>query len=416
MPSFSYTAINEQGREVSGSIEAADQSAAERQLEGQELMPLRVSQVDSKGKSAAKVVAPVAETSGKRKAVSERDIIDFTKQLVTLMKAGVPILSSLETLAGQAANPAFAETLVTVATDIAAGNDFSAALFKHPKVFSELYCNAVRAGEVGGVLDEVLTRLTGVMQRDWEIRKSVKSALRYPMIVVIGMAVAFLVLVSFVVPKFAKVFEQINMELPLPTKLLLGLASLLQNYWWALIIVVGGAIFGFKRYLSTPKGEYWWDATLLKLPIFGPLVMKTAMTRFTKMFETLSRSGLPILQIFEVVSRTIGNKVLGEALLKASEGIEHVRGVAVSLSETGLFPPLVVRMISVGEDSGAIDEMLGNIGEYYDGEVQSTVEGLTGMIEPILTVGMGAMVLVLALAIFLPMWNMMEMAQKATGH
>jgi len=416
MPSFTYAAINEQGREVNGSIEAADQSAAERLLEGQDLMPLRVTQSDAKAKNAVKVAIPAASSSAKRKPVSERDIIDFTKQLVTLLKAGVPILSSLETLAGQAGNPAFAETLITVATDIAAGNDFSAALNKHPKVFSELYCNAVRAGEVGGVLDEVLTRLTGVMQRDFEIRKSVKGALRYPMIVVIGMAVAFLVLVSFVVPKFAKVFEQINMELPLPTKLLIWLASFLQNYWWALIIVVGGGIFFMKRFLATPKGQYWWDATLLKLPIFGPLVMKTAMTRFTKMFETLSRSGLPILQIFEVVSRTIGNRVLGDALLKASEGIEHGRGVAVSLSETGLFPPLVVRMIAVGEDSGAIDEMLGNIGEYYDGEVQSTVEGLTGMIEPILTVGMGAMVIVLALAIFLPMWNMMSMAQQATGH
>lgn len=416
MPSFSYSAINEQGKEVSGSVEAADQNAAERMLESQDLMPLRVSQSDGKSKSAAKVAAPTSASSGKRRKVNERDIIDFTKQLVTLLKAGVPILSSLETLAGQASNPVFAETLITVATDIAAGNDFSAALVKHPKVFSELYCNAVRAGEVGGVLDEVLTRLTAVMQRDYEIRKSVKGALRYPMIVVIGMGVAFLVLTSFVVPKFAKIFDQIDMELPLPTKLLMWLAAFLQNYWWALIIVVGAAIFALKKYLSTPKGEYWWDGTLLKLPIFGPLVMKTAMTRFTKMFETLSRSGLPILQIFEVVSRTIGNKVLGEALMKASEGIEHGRGVAVSLSETGLFPPLVVRMISVGEDSGAIDDMLANIGEYYDGEVESTVEGLTGMIEPILTVGMGAMVIVLALAIFLPMWNMMSMAQQATGH
>jgi type II secretory pathway component PulF len=414
MPSFSYVAINEQGREVTGVLEAADRGAAERLLEGQELMPLKLNQSDAKAKSAAK---PIAQTTaqGKRKKVSERDIIDFTRQIVTLLKAGVPILSSLETLAGQAANPAFAEVLITVASDIAAGNDFSAALTKHPKIFSELYCNAVRAGEVGGVLDEVLTRLTGVMQRDWEIRKEVKGALRYPMIVVIGMIVAFLALTTFVVPTFAKVFEQIDMELPLPTKLLIGLAAFLKGYWWALIIGVGGFIFWFKRFTATEKGQVWWDGFLLKLPIFGPLVMKTAMTRFSKMFETLSRSGLPILQIFEVVSRTIGNKVLGAALMKAAEGIEHGRGVAVSLAETGLFPPLVVRMISVGEDSGAIDDMLANIGDYYDAEVKSTVEGLTGMIEPILTVGMGAMVVVLALAIFLPMWNMMEMAQKATG-
>jgi len=413
MPTFSYVAINESGKEVTGTVEAVDKSAAERQIENQDLMPMSVTaSSDGKAKAAAKTAA--AAKPKKRKKVSERDIIDFTRQIVTLLKAGVPILSSLETLAGQAANPVFGETLMLVASDIAAGNDFSAALGKYPKVFSELYINAVRAGEVGGVLDEVLTRLTGVLQRDWEIRKKVKGALRYPMIVVIGMVVAFLVLTTFVVPKFANVFEQIKMDLPLPTKILIGMADFLKVYWWTLVIAVGGAIFGFKRYTSNEKGKLWWDGMLLKMPVFGPLVMKTAMTRFAKMFETLSRSGLPILQTFEVVSRTIGNKVLGNALMKASEGIEHGRGVAVSLAETGLFPPLVVRMISVGEDSGAIDDMLANIADYYDSEVESAVEGLTGAIEPILTVGMGAMVLVLALAIFLPMWNMMQMAQDAT--
>ena len=165
-------------------------------------------------------------------------------------------------------------------------------------------------------------------------------------------------------------------------------------------------------FLKSERGLYWWDGLQLKLPIFGPLVLKTAITRFTKMFETLSRSGLPILQIFEVVSRTIGNVVVGEALLKAGEGIEQGRGVSVSLAETGLFPPLVVRMISVGEESGAMDDMLANISEYYDSEVQDAVDGMTGMIEPILTVGMGIMVTLFALAIFLPMWNMMEMAQQ----
>ena len=412
MPTFSYVAVNETGKEVSGTIDAADIIAAERQLENQDLMPVKVTASGDKGKAAAKVA--MAAPKGKRKKVSERDIIDFTRQIVTLLKAGVPILSSLETLAGQAANPLFGEILMQVASDIAAGNDFSAALGKHPKTFSELYINAVRAGEVGGVLDEVLTRLTGVLQRDWEIRGKVKGALRYPMIVIVGMVVAFLVLTTFVVPKFAAVFEQIGMDLPVPTQLLIGIATVIKGYWWAILIVVGGGVFAFKKYTSTDKGKFWWDQTILKLPIFGTLVMKTAMTRFAKMFETLSRSGLPILQTFEVVSRTIGNRVLGAALMKASEGIEHGRGVAVSLAETGLFPPLVVRMIAVGEDSGAIDDMLANIGDYYDQEVETAVEALTGAIEPILTVGMGAMVLVLALAIFLPMWNMMQMAQNAT--
>lgn len=413
MPSFAYTAISESGKEVSGVLEASDQAAAERMLESQELMPLKLSQ---SGEAKAKKAAVPMESAkpGKRKTPTQRDLIDFTRQLVTLFKAGVPMLSALETLAGQASNPLFAETLLQVASDIAAGSDFSAALGKHPKIFPEIYTNAVRAGEVGGVLEEVLSRLASVIQRDWEIRKEVKGALRYPMIVVIGMVVAFLVLTTFVVPKFAAVFSQINMDLPLPTKLLIGLAMFLKVYWWAVGAGATVIVVLFRRYIKTEKGAYWWDGRMLKMPIFGPLVMKTAMTRFTKMFETLSRSGLPILQIFDVVGRTLGNRVLGDALKKASEGIEHGRGVAVSLADTGLFPPLVVRMIAVGEESGAIDDMLGNIGEYYDQEVKATVEGLTGMIEPILTVGMGGMVLVMALAIFLPMWNMMQMAQDAT--
>ncbi len=413
MPTFTYVAINELGKEVSGTLEAADSAAAERILEERELMPLKITQsAKADLKSTALNAATKQQKSKKSKKITQRDVIDFTRQFVTLIKAGVPILTSLETLASQSGNPLFAEILIQVASDISAGNDLSAALSKHPKVFSELYCNAVRAGEVGGVLDEVLTRLTAVLQRDWEIRKEVKSALRYPIIVVSGMIIAFIVLTTFVVPKFAKIFKQINMELPLPTKILIGMADFVKGYWWLIALIIGGVIVAFKLYTNTEKGKIWWDDTLLKMPIFGPLVLKSAMTRFTKMFETLSRSGLPILQIFEVVSRTIGNKVLGAALIKASESIEHGRGVAVSLGETGYFPPLVVRMIAVGEDSGAIDDMLANISEYYDQEVSAAVEGMTAMIEPLLTVGMGVMVVILALAIFLPMWNMMDLAKQ----
>lgn len=414
MPSFSYKAINEQGQEITGTIEASDAEAASKALEDQDLMPLSVS-THAHGTKVKTPVASAGAGTKKRRKITDRDIIDFTRQLVTLLKAGVPILSSLETLSSQSDNPAFAEALVQIASDIASGNDFSAAMGKHPKIFGALYVSSVKAGEVGGVLDEVLDRLTTVMKRDAEIRKSVKGAMRYPIIVVTMMAIAFLVLTTMVVPKFAKIFEQIGMDLPVPTKILIALAAFLSGYWWLLIICVFGLIFGLRYYVKTEKGAYWFDLTVLKLPVFGPLVQKTAMTRFTKMFETLSRSGLPILQIFDVVAGTIGNIIIGQGLLKAAEGIEHGRGVAVSLQETGLFPPLVVRMISVGEESGAIDDMLANISEYYDSEVQSAVEGMTAVIEPMLTVGIGVMVTLFALAIFLPMWNMMEMAQQATG-
>ncbi len=260
----------------------------------------------------------------------------------------------------------------------------------------------------------MLDRLTSVMQRDAEVRKNVKSAMRYPIIVVSMMVIAFLVLTGFVVPKFAKIFTQIGLKLPLPTVILIGIANFLRGYWWLLLTILIGGFFALRTYIRTEKGRVWWDGFLLKIPVFGSLLMKTAMTRFTKMFETLSRSGLPILQIFDVVSRAVGNRVIGKALIQASEGIEHGQGVATSLTETGLFPPLVVRMIAVGEESGAIDDMLANIAEYYDREVRASVEGMTAMIEPLLTVGMGVMVTLFALAIFLPMWNMMQLARG--GH
>jgi len=411
MPRFSYVAINSSGKEVKGAMDAGDAAAVEHMLKDQELMPISVSAGESSSGEQKSSGLNSSGKGGKPRKITVRDVIDFTKQLVTLIKAGVPILSSLETLAGQADNPVFAETLIHVAEDIASGKDFSDALAKHPKVFDYLYINAVKAGETGGVLDVVLVRLGDVLKRDAEIKQKVKGALRYPITVVIFMGIAFLVLVTMVVPKFAAIFNQVGLELPLPTIFLMFIANMVLGYWWLMIAVTAGLIIGFRLLIATKGGRYWFDGFILKVPIFGTLILKTAMTRFTSMFETLSRAGLPILQIFQIVSDAVGNVVLGQGLKQAAEGIEFGRGIAVSLAETGLFPPLVVKMISVGEDSGAIDDMLTNISEYYEEEVKQAVEGLTSMIEPILTVGMGLMVLLLALAIFLPMWDMTQMAQ-----
>ncbi len=411
MPSFSYVAINEAGKEISGVLDAADVAAAQRTIESQNLLPTKVEPSEAK-KKAAKSSAISVGRKGKRKKISEREVIDFTRQLSTLLKAGVPILAALETLSGQAENPNFAEVLINVAEDIAGGEDFSAALGKYPKVFSDLYVSSIMAGEAGGVLDSILTRIADVMKRDAETKSKVKGALRYPIMVVSAMIVAFIVMVTMVVPKFADIFKQVGLELPIPTIILMALADFVLAYWWIALIGIGGLGFGFRWLIRTKTGGYWWDGLVLKMPIFGPLVLKAAMTRFTRMFETLSRAGLPILQIFNIVSRTLGNEVLSRALMKASEDVEHGRGVAVSLADTGFFPPLVVKMISVGEEAGALDEMLANIADFYEEEVRHSVEGMTALIEPILTLGMGGMVLLLMLAIFLPMWDMMQLADK----
>lgn len=411
MPNYSYVAINAEGKEVTGIVDAANPTTARRLLQNQKLLPTKVVQGEShieNGRREDTVFTPVKV--GKRRNIRNRDILDFTRQLVTLLKAGVPILTALETLAGQIDNPNFAEILIQVAEDIAGGSDLSQALSRHPKAFNELYVNAVKAGETGGVLDEILKRLGNVIKRDIEIKQRVTSAMRYPVLVVCGMCVAFLVMVTMVVPKFAAIFKQVELDLPLATKIMMIIADIVMGYWWLIGICIFALVAGIRFFLRSSTGRYMWDGIALKIPIFGPLVLKTAMTRFTSMFETLSRSGVPILQIFGIASKTIGNIILGKAITRAAEGIEYGRGIAVSLAETGLFPPLVVKMISVGEASGSIDDMLANIAEYYEEEVNRSVDTLTAMIEPILTVGMGGMVLLLALAIFLPMWDMTKMA------
>ncbi len=411
MPSFSYTAINETGKEITGVLDAADIAAAQRTIQAQNLLPVKVEPHRS-AKTGGKASPLRINKKGKRKKISVREVIDCTRQLSTLLRAGVPILAALETLSGQADNPNLAEVLIEVAEDIASGEDFSAALSKHPKVFDDLYVNTVMAGEAGGVLDSILTRIADVMKRDAETKAKVKSALRYPIMVVSAMIVAFIVLVTMVVPKFAGIFKQVGLDLPLPTIILMALADFVLSYWWMILLGISVIVFGFRWFIKTDMGSYWWDSTVLKMPIFGPLVLKAAMTRFTRIFETLSRAGLPILQIFSIVSRILGNQVLGKALNKASEDVEHGRGVAVSLGDTGFFPPLVVKMISVGEEAGALDEMLANIADFYEQEVMRSVDGMTALIEPILTLGMGGMVMVLMLAIFLPMWDMMQLAQR----
>ena len=261
-------------------------------------------------------------------------------------------------------------------------------------------------------MDQVLERIGSLMAYEAEIKQKVKGAVRYPIIVIVGIVVGFALLMIIVVPKFKEIFASANIELPLPTKILLGISEFMQSYWFILLGLVFGLFIGLKFYIKTPVGMKNWDAFKLKLPVFGNLFLKTAMSRFSHMFETLNKSGLPILQTMEIVSKTIGNLIIGNAIEKVGEGIEKGKGIARPMQESKLFPPLVVRMIAVGEQSGSLDEMLKNVSEHYDNEVNYLIDNLVGMIEPILTVTIGAMILLLALGIFLPMWDMMNVAQQ----
>ncbi len=402
MPSFEYKAIKPDGSEVTEVMEAKDSAAVTGYLDKLGYLPLKIKQ--SGGGTNLNFFS-------KKKKVKEAEIIVFTRQLVTLMRAGVPLLSCLDALVEQADSEGLKEIIEKVYVDIESGLSLSDALKRHPKEFPGLYINSIKAGEMGGALDEVLQRLVELMEHELEVNARIKSAMRYPIIVVVSLLLAFIALMMLVVPNFISLFEQMELELPLPTRLLIGFHYVLSNYWYLAIAGVSALVIGFLKYIKTEKGAFRWDQFMITVPVFGNLNLKTAMSRFTRMFETLNSSGLPILQTLDITSKTVGNVVIGKEIEKAALGVLQGAGLAAPLAEGKIFPPMVIRMISIGEQSGSLDTMLLNVSKHYDTEVEYAVKNLTSMIEPILTVGVGVIVLFLALAIFLPMWSLTTLAK-----
>ncbi|MCA9730966.1 type II secretion system F family protein [candidate division KSB1 bacterium] len=401
MPIFAYKAINPNGSVIEDTLEAATAGAAADKLKSIGYHPLKIK---SKGGGLN------ADIFSNKPKVKPEDVIVFTRQLVVLLKAGVPLLSCLDALAEQAENETMRENIMQIYVDIESGISFSEALSKHPDAFEKMYINTIRAGEMGGALDKVLARLAELMEFDRETKAQIKAAMRHPIIIVVSLVVAFISLMLFVVPKFIDMFSKLGVDLPLPTKLLIGMYSVISGYWYILLSVLSVLIIAFKFWVKTPSGAYNWDLVKLKMPIFGSLIMKSTMSRFTRMLETLNSSGLPILQALDIVSKTVGNEVIGNEIVRAAQGVRKGDGLAVPLRQSKLFPPMVIRMISIGEQSGSLDEMLLNISSHYDVEVDYAVKSLSSMIEPIITVMLGIIVLFLALAIFLPMWNLTSIA------
>ena len=402
MPSFEYKAIKPDGSEVTEVMEAKDSDAVTRYLDKLGYLPLKIKQ--SGGGLNLKLFS-------NRRKLKDAEIVMFTRQLVTLLRAGVPLLSCLDALVEQADSEGLKEIIEKIYVDIESGLSLSDAIKRHPKEFSELYINSIRAGEMGGALDKVLERLVELMEHEQETNARIKSAMRYPIIVVVTLVLAFVALMMLVVPNFIDLFTKMKIELPLPTRLLIGFHYVLSNYWYLVIAGLSAIAFGFFKYIKTEKGAFRWDQFMITVPIFGDLNLKTAMSRFTRMFETLNSSGLPILQTLEITAKTVGNIVIGKEIEKAAAGVLQGAGLAGPLSEGKIFPPMVIRMISIGEQSGSLDTMLLNVSKHYDTEVEYAVKNLTSMIEPVLTVGVGVIVLFLALAIFLPMWSLTTLAE-----
>jgi type II secretory pathway component PulF len=348
----------------------------------------------------------ISDIMDRFKKVRLEDLIVFSQQLSTLYKAGLPLLTGLSNLKDQTENKKFQNVLNEVSIDVEAGNPLFASMAKHPSVFSVIYVNMIRAGETSGRLGESLDRFVTLADRELQTRQRLKEATRYPKIVIFSVVIAFVVLLAFVIPRFAATFAQFNMPLPLPTRMMIGMNNIFQTYWYLVLGVLFGVFMLGKRYLKTENGRYFWDKIKTRIPVLGPLFQKIGLSRFSNTFGMLNRSGIPILQALEITSTTVDNVLLSQSIQSVQQKVREGSSLTDALKESGRFTPLVIQMISVGESSGTLDEMLIRVTDYYDVEVDNALKKLPTYIEPLLTLFLGGVVLLLALAVFLPWWNM----------
>lgn len=341
-------------------------------------------------------------------SVSTKDLAIFTRQFATMISAGLPLVQCLDILAKQASKPAFGKVISEVTREVEAGATLSDALGKHKSVFDDLFRNMVAAGEAGGVLDEILMRLATYIEKADALKRKVQSAMVYPGVVLTVALGATAFMLIFIIPTFAKMFTDFGGELPLPTKIVLGASNFLTNWWWTMILGGVAAVIAFQRYYATENGHRAIDGFMIKAPVLGDVLLKGAVARFTRTLGTLISSGVPILAGLEITARTAGNKVIAEAIMSARASIREGETVSAPLKASGVFPPMVTQMISVGEQTGALDEMLTKIAVFYEAEVDTAVDTLTSIIEPIMIVVMGGIVGGMVVSMYLPMFKLIS--------
>ncbi|WP_426057193.1 type II secretion system F family protein [Janthinobacterium sp. PSPC2-1] len=408
MPFFSYKARNASGELLTGVMEGADSGAVADQLFSTGATPVEILVTK---KNAATTGADIGWWQKlTEKKVSSMDVQLFSRQLYTLLKAGVPIMRGLAGLQESAISPAFGRIIKDVRESLDAGRELSAAMARHPTVFTPFYLSMVRVGEMTGRLDEVFLRLFDHLEFDRDMRARVKSATRYPTFVIAAMIIAMVIVNMFVIPQFVKVFASFNAELPLMTRILIGTSAFMVAYWPLLLVLTIAAIAGFKAWLRTVPGRYTWDRYKLRFPIAGKIILKGTMARFARSFALSSTSGVPIVQALTVVSQTVDNAYLCARVEQMRDGVERGDSILRTSVAAGVFTPVVLQMIAVGEESGSLDDLMDEIAQMYEREVDYELKTLSAQIEPILITFLGAMVLVLALGIFLPVWDLGKVA------
>jgi type IV pilus assembly protein PilC len=397
MASFVYIARDTaSGRQTESSVNAVTEAEAISALLSRNLLVLSIQEkVGKKGR-----------TSGGR--VDLADLVVFTRQLATMVDAGLAIVQCLHTLADQTTNKVMRDTIRDICARVEGGDSFSEALAKHPKAFSRLYVCMVAAGEKGGLLSEILARLATYLENTARLRHKVKSAMLYPTVVTVVAIVITILLLVKVVPIFGEIFTSFKATLPAPTQYLINLSNMVKSYFILFALVAGGAAYGWFYFLQTPAGRYLWDSRRIRLPVFGTIAHKICLARFARTFASLVRSGVPILEVLHITSQTVGNMVMEKALKAAAEDIQHGESISAALGKHPVFPGMIVRMLSAGEQTGKIDNMLERIADFLDDEIETTLSGLTALIEPILIVFLGVVVGGIVICMFLPIFKLPE--------
>ena len=410
MAAYNYIGRDAKGSQIKGKLEAKSSAAAAEQLSRQQIIPISIEVAKGNGKETSLAQIDINELLG-FDLVSLDDLIIFCRQMYALMRSGVPILRAINGMADSTTSEKLKAALITVSDQLEGGYTLSTAMNQHPKIFPPLFISLIHVGENTGKLDDAFAKLASYFDREQETRKRIKSALRYPSFVLIAIVIAMVILNIFVVPTFANMFTKLGADLPVATKILIASSDFFLNYWPHLLIGCVFAFFGIRHYVQTDKGRYWWDKRKVKLPIVGSIIERSILSRFSHSFAIVLRAGVPMTSGLNLVSDAVDNSYMKEKILTMRKSIESGESLLRSAVSSKLFTSLVLQMVAVGEETGRVDELLEEVGEYYEREVDYELGNLTAKIEPIMIMIVAGMVLILALGIFTPMWDMMSAFQ-----
>ncbi|HEX5362704.1 MAG TPA: type II secretion system F family protein [Gallionella sp.] len=410
MAVFGYKGRNHGGELVTGSLEGDDSGSVADQLMSNGIIPLEITLSHARVASAA--ASPVVDLPNRiwrklnDKPVTPLDLMLFSRQMHTLLKAGVPILRALSGLQESTQKPAFAAVIQDLRSSLDSGRELSSAMRQHPEVFSSFYLSMVQVGEMTGMLDSTFMRLYEHMEFERDMRERIKAAMRYPSFVLLAMAIAIVIINLFVIPAFAKVFAGFHTELPLMTRILIGFSDFMVNYWMLIFALVVGAVVAFRSYINTTAGRYRWDRYKFHLPIAGPIIFKSTLARFSRSLALSFKSGMPVLQGLDAVALVVDNAFMRSRIEGMRAGVERGESILRTAMDAGVFNPMVLQMIAVGEETGDLDGLMFEVADMFQREVEYDVKNLSSQIEPILIVFLGVLVLILALGVFLPMWDL----------